>query len=68
MIKEYESKLTILTTRVNELTSINNNLSQAKGKLEKELSGISRYASSCRISVRAQEFVMGDVRLEVEEK
>jgi len=42
VIKEYESKLTILTTRVNELTSINNNLSQAKGKLEKELSGISR--------------------------
>merc|ERR1719354_1015180 len=42
VIKEYEAKLTILTTRVNELTSINNNLTQAKGKLEKELSGISR--------------------------
>jgi len=41
VIKEYESKLTILTTRVNELTSINNNLSQVKIKLEKELSGIS---------------------------
>merc|ERR1711970_1453111 len=41
-IKEYESKLTILTTRVNELTTINNNLTQAKGKLEKELSGVSR--------------------------
>merc|ERR1711922_56194 len=35
VIKEYESKLTILTT-------INNNLTQAKGKLEKELSGVSR--------------------------
>merc|ERR1711970_745182 len=32
VIKEYESKLTI----------INNNLTQAKGKLEKELSGVSR--------------------------
>merc|ERR1712200_248888 len=42
VIKEYESKLTILTTRVNELTTINNNLTQAKGKLEKELSGVSR--------------------------
>jgi chromosome segregation ATPase len=42
VIKEYESKLTILTTRVNELTTINNNLTQSRGKLEKELSIVSR--------------------------
>lgn len=40
--KDYESKLGGMTGRVNELTIINNNLSQVKIKIEKELATVSR--------------------------
>ena len=40
--KDYESKLGGMSGRVNELTIINNNLSQVKIKIEKELATVSR--------------------------
>ena len=40
--KDYEGKLGGLTSRVTELTTINNNLSQVKVKIEKELATVSR--------------------------
>jgi len=40
--KDYEVKLGGFNSRVNELTAINNNLSQVKVKLEKELATVSR--------------------------
>ena len=40
--KDYEAKFGGLNSRANELTAINNNLSQVKIKLEKELATVSR--------------------------
>merc|ERR1719167_1528766 len=40
--KDYESKMVTMNNRVTELTSINNNLSQVKVKIEKELVTITR--------------------------
>merc|ERR1711973_169721 len=40
--KDYESKMVTMNNRVTELTSINNNLSQVKVKIEKELATITR--------------------------
>ena len=40
--KDYEGKLGGLSSRVTELTTINNNLSQVKVKIEKELATVSR--------------------------
>merc|ERR1740128_629227 len=40
--KDYEAKFGGLNSRANELTTINNNLSQVKMKLEKELATVSR--------------------------
>lgn len=42
VVKDYESKLGGMNGRVNELTVINNNLSQVKIKIEKELATVSR--------------------------
>merc|ERR1712240_231253 len=41
-VKDYESKLGVMNNRVTELTTINNNLSQVKVKIEKELATVSR--------------------------
>lgn len=40
--KDYEGKLGSMNSRVTELTTINNNLSQVKVKIEKELANVSR--------------------------
>jgi chromosome segregation ATPase len=42
VVKDYETKMGGLGGRVNELTQINNNLSQVKIKIEKELATVSR--------------------------
>jgi len=42
VVKDYEGKMNGMNTRVTELTSINNNLSQVKVKIEKELATVTR--------------------------
>merc|ERR1711962_1102848 len=42
VVKDYEGKMNGMNTRVTELTSINNNLSQVKVKIEKELTTVTR--------------------------
>merc|ERR1711973_21274 len=42
VVKDYESKMAGMNNRVTELTSINNNLSQVKIKIEKELATVTR--------------------------
>merc|ERR1711973_320650 len=42
VVKDYESKMAGMNNRVTELTSINNNLSQIKIKIEKELAIVTR--------------------------
>jgi len=42
VVKDYESKMSAMNNKVNELTSINTNLSQIKIKIEKELAIVTR--------------------------
>merc|ERR1712168_657167 len=42
VVKDYEGKMNGMNTRVTELTSINNNLSQVKVKIERELATVTR--------------------------
>merc|ERR1712012_1339131 len=42
VVKDYEGKMATMNTRISELTSINNNLSQVKVKIEKELATVTR--------------------------
>jgi len=42
IVKDYEAKMGALNTKVNELTSINTNLTQIKIKIEKELATVTR--------------------------
>merc|ERR1712042_244397 len=42
VVKDYEGKMNGMNTRVTELTSINNNMSQVKVKIEKELATVTR--------------------------
>merc|ERR1711970_690159 len=42
IVKDYESKMSVMNNKVNELTSINTNLSQIKIKIERELAIVTR--------------------------
>merc|ERR1712241_884983 len=42
VVKDYETKMAALTRQVTDLTGANNNLSQVKGKIEKDLAAVTR--------------------------
>merc|ERR1719365_46466 len=42
VVKDYESKMAVLSKQVSELTSANTNLSQVKVKIEKDLAAVTR--------------------------
>merc|ERR1712001_684828 len=42
VVKDFESKMAVMTRQVTDLTGANNNLSQVKGKLEKDLAAVTR--------------------------
>jgi len=42
VVKDYESKMAALSRQVSDLTGANNNLSQVRGKIEKDLAAVTR--------------------------